>query len=98
VLDPAAVLYTIRTNPSIHTSAVRKMLNRRIAPITFLLLCFLNFCLAVDRTVADHNGNIEIRDEWQPNDSSQVCFYMTNDVNWQGERVNICEVGGQCCE
>jgi hypothetical protein len=74
------------------------MLNRRMAPITFLLFNFFIACSASGHTNTNHEGNIEIRDEWQPNDSSQVCFYMTNDVNWQGERVNFCEVGGQCCE
>jgi hypothetical protein len=92
------VLYTTSTNPSIDTSTARKMLNRCMAPITVLLFGFLSFCSAADHTGTNHGGNIEIRDEWQPNGSSQVCFYMTNDVNWQGEGMNICEVGGQCCK
>ncbi|KAK3724519.1 hypothetical protein LTR37_001143 [Vermiconidia calcicola] len=39
---------------------------------------------------------LQARDEWQPSATSLVCLYMTNGVNWTGEGLNICSVGGIC--
>ncbi|KAK3706155.1 hypothetical protein LTR37_012856 [Vermiconidia calcicola] len=41
-------------------------------------------------------SQLQAHDEWQPSATSLVCLYMTNGVNWTGEGLNVCEVGGMC--
>lgn len=39
---------------------------------------------------------VHARDEWQPTSRTLTCLYLTNEANWQGEGINLCEVGGSC--
>lgn len=41
-------------------------------------------------------NNLQARDEWQTNPSTLNCLYFTNEPNWAGEGINLCEVGGTC--
>ena len=50
----------------------------------------------VDHGALSANTAVHVRDEWQPSAESLACLYMTNEINWAGEGVNLCEIGGTC--
>jgi len=79
------VLYTFRRTPSIATNAaIDKMLHLHHLTVVLaaLLSLSITFCnAAVPSQAFKELGNLNARDEWQPNNSSFVCFFLTSEVN-----------------
>lgn len=67
-----------------------------LAVTSTLLLTITTLTLASPVANKDVSLSIEARDEWQVGSSNLLCLYMTNEPNWAGDGINLCEVGGTC--
>lgn len=62
----------------------------------FLLLSTLTINAGVLNGRLKRDVHLRARDGFDPNNTTFVCMFMTNEAGFGGEAQNLCEVGGVC--